>query len=156
MKNQELVTLSGGKIFTRFSIIKQFPAFGLTMLDGRDQELIQGGGQIFVNRDGVLFSFMLDSLRQLILPTDSDCLRLQREAFFYELDPLVDLLNQEHQLQPKPALVEVRFLSQNTQAFFRGFGSCSRTIEMLMGRITVFIEQPSAPTWSLESPALLR
>lgn len=56
------------------------------------------GGQIFVDRDGVLFSFILDFLRTqwLILPTDfSDYHRLQREALFYELDSLVDLLNQE-------------------------------------------------------------
>lgn len=98
MSTQELVTLNvGGKIFTtRSSTIKQFPASRLTrMLDGRDQEFKMVGGQIFVDRDGVLFSFILDFLRthQLLLPTDfSDYLRLQREALFYELDPLVDLL----------------------------------------------------------------
>lgn len=51
-------------------------------------------------------------------------------------------------LQSRPALVEVRFLSWNTQAFFRVFGSCSKTIEMLTGRITVFIKQSSASAWS--------
>lgn len=154
MSSQELVTLNvGGKIFTtRFSTIKQFPASRLArMLDGRDQEFKMVGGQIFVDRNGVLFSFILDFLRtqQLLLPTDfSDYLRLQREALFYELDPLVHLLNQEHLLQSRPALVEVYFLSRNTQAFFKVFSSCSKTIEMLTGRITVFIEQPSAPTWT--------
>ncbi|XP_070265200.1 potassium channel regulatory protein [Myotis yumanensis] len=154
MSGQKLVTLNvGGKIFTtRSSTIKQFPTSRLTrMLHGRDQEFKMDGGQIFVDRDGVLFSFILDFLRtqRLILPTDfSDYLRLQREALFYELDPLVDLLNQELLLQPRPALVQVYFLSRNTQAFFRVFGSCSKTIEMLTGRITVFIEQSSAPTWS--------
>lgn len=97
MSSQELVTLNvGGKIFTtRFSTIKQFPASRLTrMLDGRDQEFKMVGGQIFVDRDGVLFSFILDFLRthQLLLPTDfSDYLRLQREALFYELDRSLDL-----------------------------------------------------------------
>uniref|UniRef100_A0A2K6BER6 Potassium channel regulatory protein n=1 Tax=Macaca nemestrina TaxID=9545 RepID=A0A2K6BER6_MACNE len=152
MSSQELVTLNvGGKIFTtRFSTIKQFPASRLAcMLDGRDQEFKMVGGQIFVDRDGVLFSFILDFLRthQLLLPTDfSDYLRLQREALFYELRSLVDLLNQ-YLLQPRPALVEVHFLSRNTQAFFRVFGFCSKTIEMLTGRITVFTEQPSAPSY---------
>lgn len=156
MSSQELVTLNvGGKIFTtRFSTIKQFPASRLAcMLDGRDQEFKMVGGQIFVDRDGVLFSFILDFLRthQLLLPTDfSDYLRLQREALFYELRSLVDLLN-PYLLQPRPALVEVHFLSRNTQAFFRVFGFCSKTIEMLTGRITVFTEQPSAPTWSSNS-----
>uniref|UniRef100_A0A8C9QCX0 Potassium channel regulatory protein n=1 Tax=Spermophilus dauricus TaxID=99837 RepID=A0A8C9QCX0_SPEDA len=147
MSSQELVTLNvGGKIFTtRLSTIKQFPASRLArMLDGKDQEFKMVGGQIFVDRDGVLFSFILDFLRthQLLLPTDfSDYLRLQREALFYELDSLVDLLNQ-HILEPRPAFLEVHFLNRNTQAFFRVFGSCSKTIEMLTGRITVFIEQP--------------
>ncbi|XP_011794715.1 PREDICTED: potassium channel regulatory protein isoform X2 [Colobus angolensis palliatus] len=156
MSSQELVTLNvGGKIFTTgFSTIKQFPASRLArMLDGRDQEFKMVGGQIFVDRDGVLFSFILDFLRthQLLLPTDfSDYLRLQREALFYELCSLVDLLN-PYLLQPRPALVEVHFLSRNTQAFFRVFGSCSKTIETLTGRITVFTEQPSAPTWSSNS-----
>ncbi|KAB0343795.1 hypothetical protein FD754_020721 [Muntiacus muntjak] len=157
MSGQELVTLNvGGKVFTtRSSTLKQFPGSRLTrMLDGRDQEFKMVGGQIFVDRDGVLFSFILDFLRthQLLLPTDfSDHLRLQREALFYELNPLVDLLNQEHTLQPRSALVEVHFLSRNTQAFFRVFGSCSKTIEMLTGRIAVFIEQPSAPASSSNS-----
>uniref|UniRef100_A0A2K5CY61 Potassium channel regulatory protein n=1 Tax=Aotus nancymaae TaxID=37293 RepID=A0A2K5CY61_AOTNA len=156
MSSQELVTLNVvGKIFTtRFSTIKQFPSSWLAcMLDGRHQEFKMVGGQIFVDRDGVLFSFILDFLRthQLLLPTNfSDYLRLQREALFYELHSLVDLLN-PYPLQPRPALVEVHFLSQNTQDFFRVLGSCSITIEMLTGRITMFTEQPSAPTWSSNS-----
>lgn len=153
MSSQELVTLNvGGKLFTtRLSTLKQFPASRLAqMLDGTDQEFKMVGGQIFVDRDGVLFSFILDFLRthQLLLPTDfSDHFRLQREALFYELDSLVDLLNQ-HLLQTRPAVLEVHFLSQNTRAFFRVFGSCCKIIEMLCGRITVYVEQPSALTWS--------
>lgn len=156
MSSQELVTLNvGGKIFTtKISTIKQFPASRLAqMVDGQDQELKMVGGQIFVDRDGVLFSFILDFLRthQLLLPTDfSDYLRLQREALFYELDSLVHLLNR-HLLQKGPAVLEVHFLSRNTQAFFRVFGSCSKTIKMLTERITVFIEQPSALTWNSNS-----
>lgn len=152
----ELVTLNvGGKIFTtRLSTIKNFPASRLArMLDGSDQEFKMVGGQIFVDRDGVLFSFILDFLRthQLLLPNDfSDYFRLQREALFYELHSLVELLNQ-HLLQSRPAVLEVHFLSRNTQAFFRVFGSCSKTIEMLTGRITVFVEQSAAPTWSSNS-----
>uniref|UniRef100_G3SM76 Potassium channel regulatory protein n=1 Tax=Loxodonta africana TaxID=9785 RepID=G3SM76_LOXAF len=143
----------GAKMFTtRFSTIKEFPASRLAqMLEGRDQEFRMVGGQIFVDRDGVSFSFILDFLRthQLLLPTDfSDYLRHQREAVLYELDSLVDLLNQELLLQPKPVLLEMHFSLRNTQAFFRVFGCCSKTIEMLTEKITVFVEQPSAPTWS--------
>ncbi|XP_006879574.1 PREDICTED: potassium channel regulatory protein [Elephantulus edwardii] len=160
MSSQELVTLNvGGKVYTtRVSTIKQFPASRLArMLDGKDQEFKTVADQIFVDRDGILFSFILDFLRtqQLLLPTDfSDYFRLQREAVFYELDSLVDLLNQEL-LHAKPVLLEVHFLCRNTQAFFRIFGSCSKTIEMLTEKITVFLEQPSWSTNSLPQMTLL-
>lgn len=157
MSGQELVTLNvGGKIFTtRRSTLKQFPASRLAgMLDGRDQEFKTVDGQIFVDRDGALFSFILDFLRnhELLLPSDfSDHLRLQREALFYELDSLVDLLSQ-YQLQSRSAVMEVHFLNRNTQAFFRVFGSCSKTIEMLTRRITMFVEQPTALASDSNSP----
>lgn len=157
MSGQELVTLNvGGKIFTtRRSTLKQFPASRLAgMLDGRDQEFKTVDGQIFVDRDGALFSFILDFLRnhELLLPSDfSDHLRLQREALFYELDSLVDLLSQ-YLLQSRPAVMEVHFLNRNTQAFFRVFGSCSKTIEMLTRRITMFVEQPTALARNSNSP----
>lgn len=52
----------GRKVFTtRSSTLKQFPGSRLMrMLDGRDKEFKMVGGQIFVDRDGVLFSFILD------------------------------------------------------------------------------------------------
>nr|XP_048278265.1 potassium channel regulatory protein [Myodes glareolus] len=149
MNSEDLVTLNvGGKLFTtRLSTLKQFPTSRLAgIVDGRDPEFKTVNGQIFVDRDGALFSFILDFLRnhELLLPSDfSDYLRLQREALFYELDSLVELLSQ-HLLQSRPALMEVHFLSRNTQAFFRVFGSCSKTIELLARRITVFVEQPTA------------
>ncbi|KAM9192631.1 LOW QUALITY PROTEIN: potassium channel regulatory protein [Dugong dugon] len=154
MSSQELVALNvGGNIFTtRSSTIKQFPASRLAILVGRDQEFRMVGGWIFVDSDGVLSDFL--RTHQLLLPTEfSDYLRLQREAVFYELDSLVDLLKQELLLQPKLVLLEVLML-RNTQAFFRVFGSCSKTIEMLTEK-TVFIEQPSAPTWSTNSQMTL-
>ncbi|XP_031218592.1 potassium channel regulatory protein isoform X1 [Mastomys coucha] len=160
MSGQDLVTLNvGGKIFTtRLSTLKQFPASRLAgMLDGRDQEFKTVDGQIFVDRDGALFSFILDFLRthELLLPSDfSDHYRLQREALFYELDALVDLLSQ-YLLQSRSAVMEVHFLNRNTQAFFRVFGSCSKTIEMLSRRITMFLERPAALTRNSNSPVAL-
>ncbi|NP_001034194.1 potassium channel regulatory protein isoform 1 [Mus musculus] len=160
MSGQDLVTLNvGGRIFTtRPSTLKQFPASRLAgMLDGRDQEFKTVDGQIFVDRDGALFSFILDFLRnhELLLPSDfADHHRLQREALFYELDSLVDLLSQ-FLLQSRSAVMEVHFLNQNTQAFFRVFGSCSKTIEMLSGRITMFVERPTALTGNRNSPLAL-
>ncbi|XP_052047211.1 potassium channel regulatory protein [Apodemus sylvaticus] len=160
MSGQDLVTLNvGGKIFTtRLSTLKQFPASRLAgMLDGRDPEFKTVDGQIFVDRDGALFSFILDFLRnhELLLPSDfSDHRRLQREALFYELDSLVDLLSQ-YLLQSRSAIMEVHFLNRNTQAFFRVFGSCSKTIEMLSRRIMMFVERPPALARDSNSPLAL-
>nr|XP_032629985.1 potassium channel regulatory protein isoform X3 [Chelonoidis abingdonii] len=137
MSNQEIAILNvgGSKFTTWVSTLRRFPESRLArMLNGNDHEFRLVNGQFFVDRDGTLFNYILDFLRtlQLSLPTDfSDYQRLQREADFYELHSLADLLSQENLLKPRPEILEVRFLLQETQAFFRVFGSCSNTIELL-------------------------
>uniref|UniRef100_A0A8D0GI73 Potassium channel regulator n=1 Tax=Sphenodon punctatus TaxID=8508 RepID=A0A8D0GI73_SPHPU len=154
MSNQELVSLNVGglKFTTRPATLQRFPESRLArMLSGSDREFRLVNGQFFIDRDGVLFSYILDFLRtlQLSLPSDfSDYQRLQREAGFYELYSLADLLSQENLLKPKPEILEVRFLLQEKQAYFRVFGSCNGTIEGLAGRITVFSEQPVGQSWN--------
>ncbi|KAK9411010.1 hypothetical protein NXF25_002185 [Crotalus adamanteus] len=120
------------------------------MLNGNDPEFKLLNGQYFVDRDGVLFGYILDSLRtfQLALPSDfSDYKRLQREADFYELYSVADLLHQENLLKPKPEILEIRFLLQEMQGFFRIFGSCSVTIDELADRITTFAENFIGMSW---------
>ncbi|MBZ3890633.1 E3 ubiquitin-protein ligase TRIM13 [Sciurus carolinensis] len=76
------------------------------------------------------------------------------EAFKDVSEPIIFLQQMQEfreKIKPRPAFLEVHFLNRNTRAFFRVFGSCSKTIEMLTGRITVFIEQPAVPTWSSNS-----
>ncbi|XP_054841883.1 potassium channel regulatory protein [Eublepharis macularius] len=158
MSNQNVVTLNvGGLKFTTWpSTLQQFPESRLArMLNGSDREFRLVNGQFFVDRDGVLFGHILDFLRtlQLSLPSDfTDYQRLQREANFYELHSLADLLSQESLLKPKMEILEIRFLLQETQAFFRVFGSCSATIDVLAGRITVFAEQLGGATWNNNIP----
>ncbi|XP_044275179.1 potassium channel regulatory protein [Varanus komodoensis] len=153
MNNQDLIILNvGGMKFTTWpSTLQQFPDSRLArMLHGNDPEFKLVNGQFFVDRDGVLFSYILDILRtlQLSLPSDfSDYRRLQREADFYGLFSVAELLGQENLLKPKPEILEIRFLLQETQAFFRVFGSCSITVGELAGRITVFAEQLVGTTW---------
>ncbi|XP_061463535.1 potassium channel regulatory protein [Rhineura floridana] len=153
MNHQDMIILNvGGLKFTTWpSTLQRFPESRLArMLSGNDLECRLVNGQFFVDRDGVLFSYILDFLRtlQLSLPSDfSDYQRLQREADFYELYSVADLLRQENLLKPKPEVLEVQFLLQETQAFFWVFGSCSITIEELAGRITVFAEQLVGATW---------
>ncbi|KAJ6659662.1 hypothetical protein lerEdw1_018631 [Lerista edwardsae] len=152
MNNQDVVILNvGGLKFTTWpSTLQQFPESRLArMLGGNDREFRLVNGQFFVDRDGVLFSYILDFLRtRQFLPSDfSDYQRLQREADFYELGSISNLLSQKSLLRPKLEILEIRFLLQETQAFFRVFGSCSVTVDELAGRIAVFSEQLVEKTW---------
>ncbi|CAH2282879.1 potassium channel regulatory [Pelobates cultripes] len=148
MSNQEVVTVNvGGTKFTTFpSTLMRFPESRLAhMLDGSDREFRMVNGQVFVDRDGTLFSYILDFLRtsQLSLPPDfSDYERLQREAEFYQLQNLADLLGHESFYLPRLEILEVRFLVQETHSYFRIFCSCSSTIEMLADRVIMYVEQP--------------
>ncbi|NXI47655.1 KCNRG protein, partial [Galbula dea] len=155
MSTREVVALSVGgmRFVTRAATLQQFPESRLArMLHDGDREFRLLNGEFFVDRDGTLFSYIMDFLRtlQVSLPTDfSDYQRLQREAEFYGLYPLADLLSQEHLQKPRREILEVRFSLQETQAFFRIFGSCSATLETLAEQITVF----SGHSWNSPFPA---
>lgn len=148
MSNPDVVTLNvGGIKFTTFaSTLLRFPDSRLAhMLDGGDRDFRLVNGQYFVDRDGSLFSYILDYLRtsQLTLPSDfSDYERLQREAEFYQLQALTEQLGQENIYRPRQEILEVRFLLQESHAFFRIFCSCSSTVEALADRIVMYVEQP--------------
>ncbi|KAM9205689.1 potassium channel regulatory protein [Mergus octosetaceus] len=155
MSSREVVALSVGgvRFVTRASTLRRFPESRLArMLSEDDEEFKLVDGEFFVDRDGALFAYILDFLRtlQVSLPADfSDLERLRREAEFYQLHPLADLLGQEHLLKPWPEILEVRFFLRETQAFFRIFGSCSTTVERLAEQITVF----TAQRWSSPFPS---
>ncbi|NXW58393.1 KCNRG protein, partial [Eurystomus gularis] len=159
MSHREVVVLSVGgvRFVTRPSTLQQFPESRLArMLNDEDQEFKLVNGEFFVDRDGTLFSYIMDFLRTLrvSLPTDfSDYQRLQREAEFYGLYPLADLLSQEHLLKPRPEILEVRFSLQEMQAFFRIFGSCSTTVGTLAEQIAVFTGQQSGQSWNNPFPS---
>ncbi|XP_063813118.1 potassium channel regulatory protein [Pseudophryne corroboree] len=148
MSNSEVITLNVGgmKFSTLTSTLMRIPEARLAhILDGSDQDFKIVNGQYFVDRDGTLFSYILDYLRtsRLTLPSDfSDYERLQREAEFYNLPTLVEQLGQENFYRPRLEILEVRFLLQETHAFFRIFCSCNSTIEAFADRILMFAEQP--------------
>ncbi|XP_056416340.1 potassium channel regulatory protein [Hyla sarda] len=148
MSNPEVITLNvGGMKFTTLtSTLLRFPESKFAhLLDGSDRDFRIVNGQYFVDRDGTLFNYILDYLRtsQLTLPSDfSDYERLQREAEFYQIPSLAEQLGQENFYRPRMEILEVRFLLQETHAFFRIFCSCSSTIEALADRIVMYIEQP--------------
>ncbi|NXE21378.1 KCNRG protein, partial [Ardeotis kori] len=159
MSNREVVTLSVGgvRFVTRASTLQQFPESRLArMLNDDDREFKLVNGEYFVDRDGTLFSYIMDFLRtlQVSLPPDfSDYQRLQREAEFYGFHLLADLLSQEHLLKPRLEILEVRVALQEMQAFFRIFGSCSTTVETLAEQITVFTGQQSGQSWNSPFPS---
>ncbi|XP_014821544.1 PREDICTED: potassium channel regulatory protein [Calidris pugnax] len=159
MSHREVVVLSVGgvRFVTRASTLQRFPESRLArMLNDDDQEFKLVNGEFFVDRDGTLFSYIMDFLRtlQVSLPTDfSDYERLQREAEFYGLYPLADLLSQEHLLKPRLEILEVRFSLQEMQAFFRVFGSCSASVETLAERITLFTGQELGQSWNSPFPS---
>ncbi|NWI34373.1 KCNRG protein, partial [Sula dactylatra] len=161
MSDREVVVLSVGgvRFVTWASTLQQFPESRLArMLSDDDWEFKLVNGEFFVDRDGTLFSYIMEFLRtlQVSLPTDfSDYQRLQREAEFYGLYPLADLLSQEHLLKPRLEILEVRFSLQEMQAFFRIFGSCSTTVETLAEQITVFTGQQSGQSWNSPFPSLV-
>ncbi|XP_040514556.1 potassium channel regulatory protein [Gallus gallus] len=159
MSSREVVALSVGgvRFVTRPCTLLQFPESRLArMLGGDDPEFKLVNGEFFVDRDGALFSYIMDFLRtlQVSLPADfSDFQRLRREAEFYELYPLAELLGQEHLLRPRLEILEVRFFLHEMQAFFRIFGSCSSTVEMLAEQITVLTGQRPGQGWSSPFPS---
>ncbi|XP_005240298.1 potassium channel regulatory protein [Falco peregrinus] len=159
MNNREVVVLSVGgvRFVTWASTLQQFPESRLArMLNNNDREFKLMNGEFFVDRDGTLFSYIMDFLRtlQVSLPTNfSDYQRLQREAEFYGLYTLAELLSQEHLLKPRLEVLEVRFSLHEMQAFFRIFGSCSTTVETLAEQITVFTGQQSGRSWNSPFPS---
>ncbi|NWS78058.1 KCNRG protein, partial [Crotophaga sulcirostris] len=158
MSSREVVVLNVGgmRFVTRASTLQQFPECRLArMLNDDEREFKLVNGEFFVDRDGTLFSYIMDFLRtlQVSLPTDfTDYQRLQREAEFYGLHPLADLLSQECLLKPRLEILEVHFSLQETQGFFRIFGSCSTTVETLAEQITVFTGQQSGQSWNSPFP----
>ncbi|XP_051870911.1 putative potassium channel regulatory protein [Pristis pectinata] len=147
MNKAEVVILNigGVKYSTSAGTLKRYQDSKLARaLEGGDPDFRIANGQIFVDRDGSLFRYILDFLRtrQLDLPSAfSDYDRLAREAEFYNLPFLVELLNQDR-LKQRLEILEVRYSLQETYSFFRVFCSCNSTIETLAGRIMVFAEQP--------------
>ncbi|XP_006639331.1 putative potassium channel regulatory protein [Lepisosteus oculatus] len=152
MSNQDIITLNiGGQKCTTFvSTLRKHPDTRLArMLDGGDPEFRVINGQVFVDRDGSLFKYILDYMRthHISLPPDFvDYEGLIREAEFYEVRDLAEILSKDGGRQ-RMEILEVRFSVQETHSFFRIFCSHCSTVEMLASRISVFAEQPTL-TWN--------
>lgn len=149
MSTQDILTINvgGQKFTTTAATLKKHPDSRLArMLDGSDSEFRIFGGEVFVDRDGTLFKYILDYIRtyQVSLPPEFfDFEGLKREAEFYEVHALADFLGRGG-CRPTSELLELRFSIQDIHGFFRLFCSRSSTLETLATRISVYAEQPAA------------
>lgn len=108
IESSEIVELNVGGVFytTTLATLKKIPECRLGKMFGDDSTAIfvrDAKGKYFIDRDGVLFRYILDYLRnlKLILPENfHERERLRQEADFFELEDLVTSLSA---LSPKPA-----------------------------------------------------
>ncbi|XP_036396771.1 putative potassium channel regulatory protein [Megalops cyprinoides] len=148
MSSQDIITINvgGQKFTTTMSSLRRLPESRLArMLDGSDPEFIVTSGQVFVDRDGSLFKYILDYIRNFhvsLPPNFLDFEGLRREAEFYEVQALTEFLARDS-CRPRLEMLELRFSIQETHGFFRVFCSQSTTLEALASRISVFAEQPA-------------
>lgn len=142
----------GGQIFTtKASTIRRHPHSRLAgMLDETDPDFKVVNNQVFIDRDGQLFRIIMEFLRtgRMTLPGDLEPDGLLREAEFYNISMLSNFLRNNN-CYPKSEILELRFVIQDAQSFFRVFSSNTTTIDGLASRISVFIEPPTNLTQNL-------
>ncbi|CAK8679275.1 unnamed protein product [Clavelina lepadiformis] len=91
----EVVELNvGGSYFTTsLSTLRKYPNSMLAvMFSGRHNLLTDKDGRYFIDRDGRLFEFVLNFLRQGELPPSSESLKVYQEAQFYNIDEMCEEL----------------------------------------------------------------
>lgn len=94
-----LVSLNvGGVIYstTRTTLTKYPDSMLGAMFNGNMKTTMDGKGNCFIDRDGILFRYILNFLRsgELCLPEHfRDLEQLEKEADFYQIQPLLESLN---------------------------------------------------------------
>jgi len=100
-KHQESVaTLDIGGVQYKTSIINltKYPGYFQAMFSGRYPLKKDSNGAIFIDRDGSLFKYILNFLRDGNLPEGipvPDLKRLLKEADYFQLDELMNLITQQ-------------------------------------------------------------
>ncbi|GAA6095375.1 putative potassium channel regulatory protein [Tachysurus ichikawai] len=153
MKGQDFITFNvGGQIFiTKVSTIRRHPQSRFAhMLDETDPEFKVVNSQVFIDRDWGLFRFIMEYLRtgRITLSGEFETDGLLCEAEFYNISALSDFLRSNN-CYAKSEILELRFVIQDAQSFFKVFSSKSTTLDALASRISVFIEQPKNLTQNL-------
>uniref|UniRef100_H2ZIK0 BTB/POZ domain-containing protein KCTD7 n=1 Tax=Ciona savignyi TaxID=51511 RepID=H2ZIK0_CIOSA len=91
----EIVELNvGGYSFTTtLSTLQKCPVSMLSaMFSGRHSVAMDKNGRYFIDRDGTMFHYVLNFLRQSELPPLNDCAKVYHEAQFYNIQPLIEAL----------------------------------------------------------------
>ncbi|XP_035614139.1 putative potassium channel regulatory protein [Oncorhynchus keta] len=148
MSAQDLITFNiGGQTFTTtlLTLRRHQDSRIARILDGKDADFKFISGQVFVDRDGTFFKYILDYMRtgQITLPAEfSDYNGLAQEAQFYGLHPLA-LWVERNSHRSRVEVLELRFSVQETHGFFQIFCSNNKTLEALARRISIFVEHPN-------------
>lgn len=132
------VTLNvGGHLYTTsLSTLQRYPDSMLgAMFRGDFPTTRDSQGNYFIDRDGTLFRYILNFLRtsELTLPmdfTETDLLR--KEADFYQIEPLIQCLNDPKPLYPPDIFEEVVELSST-----RKLSKYSNPVAVIITQLTI-------------------
>lgn len=132
------VTLNvGGHLYTTsLSTLQRYPDSMLgAMFRGDFPTTRDSQGNYFIDRDGTLFRYILNFLRtsELTLPvdfTETDLLR--KEADFYQIEPLIQCLNDPKPLYPPDIFEQVVELSST-----RKLSKYSNPVAVIITQLTI-------------------
>lgn len=132
------VTLNvGGHLYTTsLSTLQRYPDSMLgAMFRGDFPTTRDSQGNYFIDRDGTLFRYILNFLRtsELTLPLDfTETELLRKEADFYQIEPLIQCLNDPKPLYPPDIFEEVVELSST-----RKLSKYSNPVAVIITQLTI-------------------
>jgi len=123
--------------------------------EAKDEILKDSKGKYFIDRDGVLFRYILDYLRnkKLVLPENfQETKRLSMEAEFYELPSLVSQLRVPLSLLPNCTISSTTEEDNSVASLQPPPGNCHNPHPKIQGRnSTTSVTTPTSPRRALAS-----
>ena len=144
----DIVTLDvGGVVYrTKRATLTRYPDSMLgAMFSGRHDVTTDDQGRCFIDGDGSLFRYVLNFLRrsELALPEDFKELdMLRKEAAFYQLQPLVDAIeNCTRERRPEQRKIEYLQLMNSEQSRHWMLRGEKRTVDMILEGVRLSLSQ---------------
>jgi hypothetical protein len=138
-KNQQIIDLNVGGVFyaTQLKTLLSEPnsIFSDIFETKKLEEIRDGNNRLFIDRDGSLFRYILDYLRNKILLIDdlNEKIRLKIEAEYFKLPNLVKLIeNNEQRSLPTSAL---SMSNNNTSSITKITSSAKSLNDKIVGKI---------------------